>query len=76
MKPTFKECPRRYRGKRRQDKQARTLMLVALLSLLTIMALTVHATAVICEIPVREQIAQALGTSDIDRPTFNRDAKL
>ena len=74
MKPTSKECRQRYRGKRRQDKQARTLMLMALLSLLAIMALTVHATAVICEIPVREQIAQALGTSDIDRPEFGARA--
>lgn len=66
--------PQRYRGKRGQDKQARTLMLVALLSLLAIMALTVHATASVCGVPVRDQLIQALTTSDIARPAFREAA--
>lgn len=60
----------RTRNQRRQDRPARTLMLVALITLLAILALTVHATAVICGIPAGEQIMQALGTSDIGRPEF------
>lgn len=57
----------RTRNQRRQDRQARALMLAALITLVAILALTVHATAVICGIPAGEQIMQALTSSDISR---------